>query len=274
MLSFLQAKGFRAEVTEGIDLENAVLLTGQRVTVGSAPTDTLRLGAADIVPGHLTFERRSDGKGWDYFTSDRGVTLVDKGNPRTGQVRAGMWIRLGRETRIDLGRAVLPAEAQNDTAGDAPATIPMPVALGVLAVIAVAGLVFSGGLQRGGGIPLRTTGWVTGATELSPAVETCLAQASALLHAVPPSDPANHFWQASTLRRTDPSAAASAERELTTRIREILASAHLLYSENKPLEASQTLRRLEYVLPVTDTDCPILQASRFDLALLEVRGTR
>ncbi|CAN0606640.1 unnamed protein product, partial [Ectocarpus sp. 12 AP-2014] len=52
-MSFLAPKGLRAEVTEGIDLENAVMLIGQRVTVGSGPGDTLRLGAADIVPGHL-----------------------------------------------------------------------------------------------------------------------------------------------------------------------------------------------------------------------------
>ena len=70
MMRFLAPKGFRAEVTEGIDLEHGIMLTGQRVTVGSGPGDTLRLGASDVVPGHLTFEKRADGKGWEYFTSD------------------------------------------------------------------------------------------------------------------------------------------------------------------------------------------------------------
>ena len=54
-----------------------------------------------------------------------------------------MWFRLGHETRIDLARAALPADAPKEEAGDAPATIPMPVALGILAVIGVAALSFT-----------------------------------------------------------------------------------------------------------------------------------
>ncbi len=276
MLSFLAPKGLRAEVTEGIDLEQGVSLTGQRITIGSGPQDTLRLGAADIVPAHLTFERRADGKGWDYFTSDRGMTQVDRGNARTGPVRPGMWLRLGRETRIDMARVALPAAPAGETNADAtPATVPVPVAVGILGVLAAAGafLVFGFG-QQSTGVSLQTTRWVTGAEELAPALEGCLEETTLPRRAVAASDPASPFFRVMAYRQTDPARANAAEAELTEKIREILASAHFLSRENKPLEASGTLRRLEYVLPVGVANCPILTASRFDLALLEVRGSR
>lgn len=276
MLSFLAPKGLRAEVTEGIDLEQGVMLSGQRITIGSGPHDTLRLGAADVVPAHLTFERRADGKGWDYFTSDRGVTQVDRGNPRTGTARAGMWLRLGRETRIDLARAALPAGASGEASGDAtPATVPVPVALGVLgAMAAVGALLVMGFGESPGGTGLKTTRWVTGAEDLAPALEGCLEETVMPQRAVASNDPASPFFRVMEYRQTDPARATLAEAELTEKIREILASAHFLSRENKPLEASGTLRRLEYVLPVGVANCPILTASRFDLALLEVRGSR
>ena len=276
MMSFLAPKGLRAEVTEGIDLENAVMLSGQRVTVGSGPGDTLRLGAADIVPGHLTFERRADGRGWDYFTSDRGVTQIDKGNPRTGQVRAGMWLRLGRETRVDLSRAPLPAASEGEKVDQGePATVPMPIALGILGAIVFGAFVASGGLggasdQR----TYRTAQWAAGAGDLDSALDACLSKSVSLNRAVAASDPASAFWRVMTLRNTDASAAKTARGDLQSEIQEILADAHLLSLENNDLAASQTLRRLEYVLPVGSENCPILTASRFDLALMEVRGSR
>ncbi len=276
MFDFLAPKGFRAEVTEGIDLEQGVTLTGQRITIGSGPHDTLRLGAADVVPGHLTFEKRADGKGWDYFTSDRGVTQVDRGNPRTGLVRSGMWLRLGRETKIDLQRAAVPAAPKGEVGDAAPTTVPLPVALGAMAAMAAVAAVFVIGSNSGGsgGVSLKTTRWVTGAADLAPALEGCLKETTLPSRAVAANDPASPFFRVMEYRRTDPARASQAEAELEGKIREILASAHFLSRENKPLEASGTLRRLEYVLPVGVANCPILSASRFDLALLEVRGSR
>lgn len=276
MLDFLSPKGLRAEVTEGIDLEQGVTLTGQRITIGSGPHDTLRLGAADVVPGHLTFERRADGKGWDYFTSDRGVTQVDRGNPRTGIVRAGMWLRLGRETKIDMQRAALPAAADGDVSDATPATVPMPAALGIMGLMAVVAVFLVVGAGGGGSrtISLKTTRWVTGADDLAPALERCLEETTLPGRAVAASDPASPFFRVMEYRQTDPARASAAEAELAGKIREILANAHFLSRGNKPLEASGTLRRLEYVLPVGVANCPILTASRFDLALLEVRGSR
>ncbi len=219
MLSFLAPKGLRAEVTEGIDLEQGVTLTGQRVTVGSGPHDTLRLGAADIVPGHLTFERRADGKGWDYFTSDRGVTHVDRGNPRTGHVRTGMWLRLGRETKIDMTSAVLPAQPKGEVSDATPTTVPLPMALGVMGAMAAVALFFVVGTGGGSSrVSLKTTPWVTGAADLAPALEGCLKISSIPGRAVAANDPASPFFRVMEYRLSDPARAQIAETELADRI--------------------------------------------------------
>jgi len=275
MLSFLAPKGLRAEVTEGIDLEQSVLLTGARVTIGSGPDDDLRLGAADVVQGHLTLERRADGTGWDYFASDRGVTNVSSGNPRTGQVRPGLAIMLGRETRIELIRTVLPAgEAAADDG--VPTTVPLPVAIGILGALAIVAAVFLGGFggNANAGLSLQTTSFVTAPRAIEQALETCLADPRSPHRSVTTDDPASAFWQVMAFRETDPARANSATSELADTIRGVLTDAHLLAREGKPLEASATLRRLEYVLPLGGARCPILAASRFDLALLELRGSR
>lgn len=276
MLDALFNKGLRAEVVEGIDLEYGITLTGSRITVGSGPTDDLRLGAADVVPGHLVFERRADGKGWEYFTSDSGRTQVDRGNPRTGTVRPGMWFRLGAETRLELRRTSLPAETVPTGDGDAPKTIPLAIALPAMGLMAIGALMAAGALgDRGtGGLSLQTAAWVAGSTPLDEAVDICLDTTLSPGRAVAASDPASPFWRAVTFRDTDPSLAGEARADLIGSIREILASAHLLSRENKNIEASEALRRLEYVLPVGSADCPILTASRFDLAVFELRGSR
>ena len=277
MMAFLGPKGFSIEVTEGIDLERTLLLSGQRVTVGAGPGDDLRLGARDVVSGHITFERRKDGKGWEFFTSDRGVTAVDRGNPRTGAVRPGMWFRLGHETRIDIRRAAVPDEIEIGTSGgDQPKTVPLGVALpamGLMALAAVGFVVFAGAGQTDTG-GMRTTGWVDRSAAIEPAVERCLASAGARGRTISPDDPSSAFWRTVSLRQSDPAAARRAEADLIREVRAILTEAHFLARENMASDASEALRRMEYVLPVGLTDCPILSASRFDLALLELRGNR
>jgi hypothetical protein len=276
MLDALFNKGLRAEVTEGIDLEYGITLSGKRVTVGSGPTDDLRLGAADIVPGHLIFERRADGKGWEYFTSDSGRTQVDRGNPRTGTVRPGMWFRLGSETRLELSRTALPAETVTNGETDGPKTIPLTIALPAMGIMVIGALFLVTALgDRGAGdLSLQTAGWVAGSSTLEDAVDACLQTTLTPARAIAESDPASPFWRSVTFRDTDPARAEVARAELIGSIREALASAHLLSRENKNIEASKALRRLEYVLPVGSADCPILTASRFDLAVFELRGSR
>ncbi len=278
MLNILAPKGLRAEVTEGIDLEQSVLLTGARVTIGSGPDDDLRLGAADVVQGHLTLERRADGTGWDYFASDRGVTTVEGGNPRTGQVRPGMTIGLGRETQISLLRTTLPPTESRTQDDSVPTTVPLPTALALLGGLAVVAFValtaLGGGSGQGSGLSLRTTALVTAPRAVEEALETCLETDRSPRRAVAADDPAYAFWQTIAHRETDPTRANLASGELAAEIRELLTDAHLLAREGRPLEASATLRRLEYVLPLGASPCPILTASRFDLALLELRGSR
>lgn len=279
MMNFLSPRGFRAEVTEGIDLEHGITLSGERVSIGTGPGDDLRLGARDVVAGQLTFERRPDG-GWDYFTSDRGATEIDRGNPRTGKVRAGMWFRLGVETRIDLLRAaaapVPRAEAgQGAKAGEAPKTVPLAVALPVMAAMAGAAVFFM--VASGGGTAptgLRTSAWVTGAADLAPALDACLDAPLTPARAVTPADPAGPFWRVMAYRGSDLARASVARAELDRAVRDILADAFLLARENRLLDASRTLRRMEYVLPVGTGRCPILTATRFDLALLELSAAR
>lgn len=280
MLDFFAAKGLRAEVTAGIDLEQGVTLKGQRVSIGSGPSDDLRLGAADVVAGHLTLERSADGTGWEYFASDLGFTLVEGGNPRTGLVRPGLVLQLGQETRIELVRTALPKEAavSGDTATpkDAPQSIPLPVALGVLAGIGALVFAVMAGLGQGSssGPSLRTTSLITQTRAIEGALETCLAEPRVPTRPVTAADPAHAFWQVMTQRESDPMLAEAAHGELSRDIRALLTQAHLLAREGRAAEASDTLRRLEYVLPLGAARCPILAASRFDLALLELRGSR
>ncbi|NNE81503.1 MAG: hypothetical protein HKN18_14645 [Silicimonas sp.] len=276
MMNFFGPKGLRAEVTEGIDLEQGVTLTRGRIIVGSGPGDDLRLGAGDVVPGHLTFEKRADGKGWEYFTSDRGQVQIDRGNPRTGMVRAGMWFRLGSETRIDIHRVATPVEVPDTADDDAPKTIPLPLALTIMGAMAAAALGMVSILTSGGSsnLSLQTEPYVTGAKDLDPLVATCLEATGAPGRLVAPADPASPFWRVMAYRGQDPAKETLAKGDLTASVRKILAEAYFLSTENKPQEASEALRRLEYVLPVGTARCPILAASRFDVALLEMRGSR
>ena len=278
MMTFLSPKGLRAEVTEGIDLEYGVTLAGDRVSIGTGPGDDLRLGAGDVVPGHLTFERRTDG-GWDYFTSDLGLTEIDRGNPRTGKVRAGMWFRLGAETRIDLQRCaavLMPGSEAAGTAEEGPKTVPLAVALPLMAAMTGGVLFFmvaAGGGERGPS-GLRTAAFLTGSAELGAAIETCLSTPRAPGRAVAATDPASPYWRVMAFRDTDAAAERVARADLETAVREILADAFLLARENRPLDASRTLRRMENVLPVGPVNCPILTTSRFDLARLEISASR
>ncbi|CAN0606498.1 unnamed protein product, partial [Ectocarpus sp. 12 AP-2014] len=169
-------------------------------------------------------------------------------------------------TRIDLARAPLPAApvGEKPDAGE-PATVPMPIALGVLGAIVVGALFATGGLSGGTSeSSYRTAQWAAGAGDLTSALQECLSKTVTPNRAVAENDPASAFWRVMTQRNSDPTAASSARSDLTGEIREILAAAHLLSLENKDLEASQALRRLEYVLPVGAENCPILTASRFD----------
>ena len=275
--SFAAPKVLCAEVTEGVDLESSVLLTGERVTVGIGAGDSLRLGARNVVPGHLTFQRQGGGSAWEYFTADRGQTTVDRGNARTGPVRPGMSFVLGGETRIEIRRVPAPPDlSAGDTAGG-DRTVPMPIALSAMAAMTLAFALYLGGFGQGtpnaGG--LRTTAWFDGSASVEDALAPCLAsglspEARALAAATTMAEPDALFRAAIS----GAPGAAAARADLATRVRGLIVETHLLYREGKALDASRTLRRLENVLPVGNGDCPILSAARLDLAILELRGGR
>lgn len=271
-LSLFSPKVLCAEVTGGIDLESRVLLTGDRVTVGSAPGDGLRLGARNVVGGHLTFQRQKGAQAWEYFSSDRGHTAVDRGNPRTGPVRPGMFFILGGETRIDIVKTGAPADlATGDKAGTGK-TVPLAVALPAMGLMVAGFALYMASLAGGGSddrSALRTTPWFNGSAALDPAIEACLAAGL--------GPEARRF--ASRTKAAEPDALfraalagdGAAGADLVAKVRGLIADSHLLAHENRFLEASRALRRLEYVLPVGNGDCPILSAARLDLAILELR---
>ena len=278
-LGIFKPKVLRAEVTAGLDLESGVLLTGERITVGTGPGDDLRLGAQNVVAGHLTFQRTKTGGPWEYFSSDRGHTAVSNGNPRTGPVRPGLSFVLGGETRIDILSVPAPADLENNETAGSGTTVPLTVALPLMGAMLVAFALYIGALSGGseGSGGLRTTPWFEGTSRIETALETCLAsglspEARALGSAATSGQPDALFRASLAAESADPGRQAEVRADLAAKVLGHIADAHLLLRENKPLEASGSLRRLEYVLPVGNGDCPILSAARLDLAILELWG--
>lgn len=262
-------KGFAAEVSEGIDLESRITLSGDRITIGNGSLDDLCLGAGDIVPAHLTFQRRPDGK-WDYFTTGRAETQIDKGNNRTGRVRAGMWFKIGRETKITIKRAevVVDETTPKDSATTIPMSIVVPVILGMLALAVLFMMASQSDTDDASG--LRTSAWFTGQADLSEALDICLSHDLAPPAYATASAIDGAFWV--YMGASDSATRAQARTQLLDTIRKTLSETHLLSNENKGVDASNTLRRIEYVLPLERLSCPILSAARVDIALLEMRG--
>lgn len=278
-LSFLAPKVLKAEVTEGVDLESSVILTGERITIGSGSGDDLRLGARNAAPAHLTFQRQKGSQTWEYFSSDRGHTVVSTGNPRAGPVKPGMSFVLGSETRIDISRTAAPVNLAGQDNAEAGNTVPLYIALPMMAVMLAAFALYIGALSGGenDGNGLQTTPWFEGRADIGEALETCLAsglspEARGLASRTTMSEPDALFraYLASAGNASDE--ADRAKSELAATVRGLIAESHLLFHENKMLKASEALRRLEYVLPVGNGDCPILSAARLDLAILELRG--
>ena len=275
-LSLFAPKVLRAEVVDGIDLEAEVLLTGNRITIGSGSRDDLVLGARHVVESHLTFIRADGSKTWEYFSSDRGQTLVDQGNPRTGTVRPGMWFNLGGETRISIEKIVAPADFIEDTPKGEKKTVPMGVALPLMGLMLL-GVAFVttnlGGSDRGQN-DLATLGLFTGDAPIDPLLDRCIAAGlSPSAQTLAGGDPnAKDALFRAILNQ--PEASDALRQQLAGEIRNIIAESHLLARENKGIEASRNLRRLENVMPVGSGDCPILRAARFDLAILEMQGGR
>lgn len=274
--SFLASRVLAAEVTAGIDIESRVILSGERVTIGTGAGDTLRLGAPNVVPGHLTFQRAQGSSGWEYATSDRGHTTVDRGNPRTGLLRPGMWFVLGGATRIEIVRTAGPAGPRDTLKSAESKTVPLTIALPIMALLVAASIAVLR-LNAGSNADeeLSTAAWFTGNEPIDGALEACLAsglspETRALGAAAVAGDQDALFRTALTA----PAASAGAATvRLASEVLGIIAESHLLAREGRNLDASFALRRLENVLPVGNGDCPILRAARIDLAILELMGS-
>jgi hypothetical protein len=267
-MALFGGKGFRIEVVDGIDIESSIVLSGDKMTIGTGPSDTLRLGEADVLPAQLTFQRR--GGAWDYFVNDRGLTQVKKGHPRAGAVAVGQEFRLGSSARLIVKRTDAPVEA----AAGAKTTIPIVIALPLLALVILGVFVVVTALRGtdgSGGGQLATTRWFTGAEPLGAALDTCLAAVTAD-DAVPVArtapDWAFRAW-ASAPDKTAPDA-TDARSALLAQIDEAITQAHFLRDAGGARDASALYRRIENVIPLGNRACPILAATRRDLAVLEL----
>ena len=267
-MALFRGKGFRIEVVDGIDIESHVVLSGDKMTVGTGAQDNLRLGEADVLPAQLTFQRR--GATWDYFVSDRGRTEVSKGHPRAGAVAVGQEFRLGASARLAVKRTDAPVTAD----AGAKKTIPIAIALPVLALMILGVFVVTTSLRSdGGGGPgqLATTRWFTGAEPLEVALDTCLtavteADAIAVARAAP-DWPFRAWARAADKTGTD---AADARAALLADIDEAITQVHFLRDAGGAGDASAIYRRMENVIPLGNRACPILAATRRDLAVLDM----
>ncbi|MEE4120459.1 MAG: hypothetical protein V2I65_15765 [Paracoccaceae bacterium] len=272
----LKQKGIKAEVVEGVDLEEAVFLTGERVSVGSGPDDTLRLGGARIVPGHVVFARAENGRGWEYFTSGAGEVEISSGNPRTGPAKPGLTFRLGADTVLKLTREALPAELL-ETGEEENKEIPLMIALPIMAAVAIGFGVYVNALTSGGqteATGLRTAPWLTDLPAYGRALDVCLQAADAdTAQRVPAGAPDAAFRAYS--------AAAAAGREgdlpdlrlaLGRQVRSLIVDAHLLAEEGNFAAAAETLRRVPPMLPTGNETCPINTAARADFSVFQRRA--
>jgi len=267
-------KGLRIEVVDGIDIESGVTLSGDKVTIGTGPGDTLRLGEADVVPAQVTFQRK--GADWDYFVSDRGRTVISRGHPRAGRLAAGQEFRLGGSARLVVKRTDAPAAAATTGAPDK-TTIPLVIVLPVLALIVLGVFALMTALRRedSAGPLLATTRWFTKAEPLDAALDACLAVADPL-DGVPVArtapDWAFRTWAAAADKTAAEALAARAD--LLATVDDAIARAHFLHGAGENAQASELYRRIEYAIPLGTRSCPILAATRRDLAVLELMGNR
>ena len=272
------AKAFRVEVIDGVDLEEAIFLTGERVTIGSGPDDSLTLGGARIVASHVVFAKAENGKGWEYFTSGAGEVDISSGNPRTGPVKAGVTMTLGPDTVIKITREALPEELQ-DAAEDEKKEIPLAVALPVMAVFVVGFVIYIQILMGGGGDggpAFRTQTWLTNLPSYGRALDICLEAAGPETVARVPAGAPDAAFRAYAAAVVQGAEADLPELRLALgrQVRSEIVDAHLLVREGRFAEAADTLQAVPAMLPTGQAACPINSAARADFSVLDRRADR
>ncbi len=271
-MALFGGKGFKIEVVDGIDIESAITLNGEKMTVGTGAGDTLRLGEADVVPAQLTFQMR--GGAWEYFVADRGRTVVKGGHPRAGKVAVGQEYALGGSARLKVIRTeapepITPPNPDGTPAAPVKKTIPLAVALPVLGLFVLGALAVAQLVQPAREVQqLATTRWFVQAEPLADALASCLAGAADLPdQAVARSAP---DWAFRAALRGDPAADGALQATVT----EMIAEAHFLHDGGDSGAAADLYRRMENVIPVGNRECPILAATRRDLAVMEMAARR
>jgi len=274
-MALFGGKGLRIEVADGIDIESGITLSGDKATIGTGAADTLRLGEADIVAAQMTFQKRGDN--WEYFVSDRGKTQIKGGHPRADRVKPGQEFRLGASARLVVSRTAAPPPVAETPDGKPPpkADIPIAVAIPILALVVLGAFVVVTQLRGdgGSGAALATTQWFVQAQSAEPALDACLAAAADLPDqtvARTAPDWAFRAW----VRAADKTApeALAARATILAEVRDAITRAHFLHDAGQSSEASALYRRLENAIPLGSRDCPILAATRRDLAVLEMMG--
>lgn len=127
-MSFLkrifQPKHLRLEVTEGLDRDNHLWLTGDRLVVGTAENAHLRLSASGISANHVVLMPDKDAGGSKFFSSEERWRYKLEGDsfdsldgakaPRSGQIAIGQVLRVAGSTDLRIVNAEVDENAPED----------------------------------------------------------------------------------------------------------------------------------------------------------------
>lgn len=269
--NLLTPKVLCVEVIRGLDIEQIIPLVGDRVTIGTAASDTLRLTDDTVEDCHIVFQKAEGKSGWEYYSGDHARTAVDRGNPRVGRVRAGMEFSIGEFTGLRVVKTI--AKGREFTCDDAasPKEVPLAVAVPLMALFgaaAVFAMAFASGPSGGGSPSLYSSYWYHAPDEFKPFMDACLADADPAQHAriVPANAPSASFqrWISS-----DESAASTYRDRLADELRNHTVAAHLLWREDAHDAAKESLTRLLRAMPLDPEICPLVEAVLEDIATIE-----
>ncbi len=272
--SLLTPKVLAVEVTRGLDLEHRAYLTGSRVTVGTAISDSLRLTDTETVAEQLVFEKADGAQSWSFHTSDSTETLANGAATRTGSVKPGLTFTLSPFTQVTIRSIPMPDELKAAAAATKQ-EIPLSVALPGLTAVGMLFLFISGSIgpsEGSAGPTLRTEAWYETPARFSRALTPCLDTARATLptRQVPQTSEEAPFqmWLA---------AAQGGETEdekiarLRSTIGRVIVDAQFQIQQGSYAEAVAHLESIERYLPVPAKGCPVNAAIQSDIAKLTDR---
>ena len=272
--SLFTPKVMVVEVTRGLDLEHRVYLTDNRVTVGSATTDSLQISDQQTVSEQLVFEKGDGEKKWSFYTNDSADALNSLGNTRAGTVKNGLVFSLSPYTQVTVRNIPMPDELKAAQAATKK-EVPLSVALPGLTAIGFVFLFVSGSI---GAVPtdtapnLRTEGWYNAPALFSRALEPCLETARNMSTArlVPKASDEAPFqiWLAAARQGSSEKAALAPLRQ---QIGRVIVDAQLSIQQGAYSDAIARLQDIERHLPVSAKGCPVNAAIQSDISKLNAR---